>query len=68
MRDVGREEEHFALVDGEVAVGGRVFGHVYYAEEHGAFVLVEPFCGAVDVVVGAGVGAADDLEGGVSAV
>lgn len=36
-------------------------------QQHGAFVLVEPFCGLIDVVVCASVGTADnhDSDGGV---
>ncbi|KAJ4372501.1 Origin recognition complex subunit 3 [Neocucurbitaria cava] len=59
MRCIRREQEHVSLVDVDVAellVGGLRL--VYHLEEHGAFVLVEPFCRLVDVVVGALVGAA----------
>lgn len=57
MGGVGGQEEHVALADDDVAEGAVVDD----LEEHGALVLVEPFGGFVDVVVGAGVGAADDL-------
>lgn len=59
MRGVGREEEDRTFVDGDVLWswwGGR---GVDCSQEHGAAVLVEEFGGCVDVVVGAGVGAAD---------
>lgn len=59
---VGRKEEHVALADDDV-LEGVVVGGVDDLEEHGAAVLVEPFGGLVDVVVGAGVGAADDHDG-----
>jgi hypothetical protein len=52
------QEEHFAFGDYYVAEGA----FVDYFEHHGAAVLVEPFGGFVDVVVGAGVGTAYDLE------
>ncbi|KFY64587.1 hypothetical protein V497_01651 [Pseudogymnoascus sp. VKM F-4516 (FW-969)] len=57
--DVGGEEEHGAFGYGEGA-GGAVVDDL---QEEGAAVLVEPFGGGVDVVVCAGVGAADDLVG-----
>ena len=60
VRGIGREEKHLAFPDRDVAV----LGLVDHFEEHGAAVLVEPFGGRVDVVVCAGVGAADDLWGG----
>jgi hypothetical protein len=61
---VRRQQEHVALVDEDVAVlfPGRV-RRVDDFQEHAAFVLVEPFGGFVDVVVCAGVGAADDHDG-----
>jgi hypothetical protein len=61
MRHIARQEEQFALVDVDVAelVGRGLDGF----EEHAAFVLVEEFGSAVDVVVCAGVGAADDHDG-----
>lgn len=64
MGCVGREEEHAAFVDGDVAVDGFGGGGFDDFEEHRAFVLVEEFGGGVDMVVCAGVGAADDLWGG----
>lgn len=57
--DVRGKDEHGAFGDGEGA-GGAVVDDL---EEEGAAVLVEPFGGAVDVVVCAGVGTADDLVG-----
>lgn len=57
MRRVGGQQEHVALADDDVAKGRAVDD----LEHHGAAVLVEPLGGLVDVVVGAGVGAADDL-------
>lgn len=45
----------------ELAAGGLCFIDDF--EEHGAFVLVEPFGGFVDVVVCALVGAADNHDG-----
>lgn len=59
VRRVGREQEHVALVDVNVAE----LVVVNDLEQHGAFVLVEPFSGLVDVVVGALVGPADDHDG-----
>ncbi|KFZ04573.1 hypothetical protein V502_10048, partial [Pseudogymnoascus sp. VKM F-4520 (FW-2644)] len=59
VRDVGREEEHRAFGDGQGAGDDAIDDF----EEEGATVLVEPFGGAVDVVVCAGIGAADDLVG-----
>lgn len=60
VRRVGGQQEHFALVDGDVAE----FVVVDDFEEHAAFVLVEPLRGLVDVVVCSCVGTADDLGGG----
>lgn len=37
-------------------------------EEHGAFILVEPFGGFVDVVVGSGVGSSYDHDGNIFVV
>lgn len=63
MWDVGWEEEHRAFGDGESAGDEAVDDF----EEEGTAVLVEPFGCAVDVVVCAGIRAADDLVGrGVS--
>jgi hypothetical protein len=59
VRRVGRQEIHLAFVDVDVAEPDL---RVDDFEEHAAFVLVEPFGGCVDVVVSAGVGAADNLE------
>ena len=60
MRDVARQQEQLALVDVDVAelAGGGLDG----LEKHAAGVLVEELRGGVDVVVGAGVGAADDHD------
>lgn len=58
VRRVGGQQEHVALADDDVAEGRAVDD----LEDHGAAVLVEPFGGLVDVVVGAGVGATDDLQ------
>ncbi len=64
MRRVGGQEEHFALADGDVAGGGSGAGSaVDDFERHAAAVLVEAFGGGVDVVVCAGIEAADDLVG-----
>lgn len=57
MGCVGREEEHAAFVDDYIFEGAVVDDF----EHHGAFVLVEPFGGFVDVVVGAGVGSSYNL-------
>ena len=71
MGSVGGKEEHAAFVDGDVEEGGRWGGRgrggglVDDFQQHAAPVLVEPFGGGVYVVVGAGVGAADDLEEGL---
>lgn len=67
MRHIPRQKEELALVDVDVDEGVVLHGF----EQHAAAVLVEEFGGAVDVVVGAGVGAADDHDGervGVDAV
>ena len=55
---VAGEEKHVALADDDVAE----LALIDDLEHHGALVLVEPLGGLVDVVVGPGVGAADDLE------
>lgn len=57
VRRVGRQEEHVALVDDDVAE----LAFVHDLEHHGAAVLVEPFGGLVDVVICAGVGTANNL-------
>jgi hypothetical protein len=57
VRRVGGQEEHVALADENVFEGAVVDD----LEDHGAAVLVKVFGGCVDVVVCAGVGAADDL-------
>ena len=49
MGRVGRKEEHLAFTDDDVPE----FAFVDDFQYHGAFVLVEPFSGFVDVVVGA---------------
>jgi len=59
VRCVWREQEHLAFGDDDVAEGAFVDDF----EEHGATVLVEPFGGFVDVVVGSGVGTAYYLLG-----
>ncbi|RBQ78392.1 hypothetical protein VDGD_21221 [Verticillium dahliae] len=59
VRRVGGQQEHVALADDDVLEGA--VGRVDDLEGHGALVLVEPLGRRVDVVVGAGVGAADDL-------
>jgi hypothetical protein len=56
---VAGQQEHVALADDDVAEDAVVDDLEY----HGALVLVEPLGGLVDVVVGTGVGAADDLGG-----
>lgn len=67
MRRVGRQEEHGAFMNYYVPEFGMGFGDggIDDFEEHGAFVLVEPFGCLVDVVVGSGVGSAYDLGGGL---
>lgn len=63
---VGWQKEHFALADGNVAEDGvGAAGAVDDFEQHAATVLVEPFRGRVNVVVCAGVWAADDLLRGL---
>jgi hypothetical protein len=57
VRRVAGQQEHVAFADDDVAE----LAVVDDLEQHGAFVLVKPFRSLVDVVVGAGVGAADDL-------
>lgn len=63
------QEEHVAFVDtyiAELLSGGK--GVVHDLEEHGAFMLVEPFGGLVDVVICALIGAADDHDSHVIVV
>lgn len=55
---VGGQQEHVALADDDVAE----LAVVDDFEHHGALVLVEPLWRLVDVVVGSGVGPADDLD------
>ena len=57
VRGVARQKKHLALADDDVPE----VPVVDHLEHHGALVLVEPLGSLVDVVVGAGVGAADDL-------
>lgn len=57
VRGVGREEEHVALANDDVAENAVIDNF----EHHGTAVLVEPLRSLVDMVVGAGVGPADDL-------
>lgn len=59
VRRIRRQEEHVALVNVDIAE----LVVVDDFEQHGALVLVEPFRGLVDVVVGALVGAAHDHDG-----
>lgn len=61
MRHVARQQKQLALVDVDVAelVGAGLDG----LEQHAAAVLVEELGRRVDVIVGAGVGAADDHDG-----
>lgn len=66
---VGWKQKHVPLVD--VYVAELLFCWcrlVYDLEEHGAFVLVEPFCCLIDVVVCSLVGATDDHDGYVVVV
>lgn len=58
MRGVSREEEHVAFVDDDIAE----YAIVDNLEHHGAFVLVEPFGCLVDVIVGSGIGSADNHD------
>jgi len=58
VRRVGRQEEHVALADDNVAEGAIIDDF----EHHGALVLVEPFGRLINVVVGAGVWPADDHD------
>ena len=64
MRRIWRQQKHVAFVDMYVA---ELFGgwerRVDDFQEHGAFVLVEPFCCFVDMVVCAFIGAADYHDG-----
>ncbi len=60
MRGVGRKQEHAAFGDEYVFEGFRG-GGIDDFQEHGALVLVEPFWGRVDMVIGAGVGPPYDL-------
>ena len=61
VRRIGRKEKHLTFTDGDVAVRWRgVFVDDF--EEHGAAVLVEPFCGGVDVVVCSGIRTADNHD------
>jgi hypothetical protein len=61
VRDVAGQQKELALVD--VDVFELVCGGLDGLEQHAAFVLVEEFGGAVEVVVCASVGAADDHDG-----
>lgn len=67
VRHVGRQQEHLALVDVDVAegLGGGVVLPIDDLEQHAPLVLVEPLGRGVDVVVGARVGPADDHDGHV---
>lgn len=61
VRRVRREQEHFALMDVDVAeVGAR--GRVDDTEKHPALVLIEPLGRLVDMVICAGVRATDDHD------
>lgn len=57
VRRVGGQEEHVALPDDDVSEDAVVDD----LECHGAAVLVKPLGRLVDVVIGAGIGAADNL-------
>ena len=58
MRGIGRQEEHLAFADGYVSM----FSLVNDLQEHRALVLVEPFGSGIDMIVCAGVWAANDLN------
>lgn len=55
---VGRQKEHFAFADRNISV----FAIVYNFEEHRPAILVKPLGCIIDMEVGTGVGAADDLD------
>lgn len=57
MRGVWGQEEHFTLMDRDIPM----YSIIDDLEEHGATVLIEPFGGLIDMEIGAGIGAANDL-------
>lgn len=57
VRGVGRQEKHVALVDDQISKDTVIDDFEY----HCAAVLIKPLWCLVDVVIGAGVGAADNL-------
>lgn len=60
---VGGQEEEAVLVDGDIKWCVRGGGRVHGLQQHGAFVLVKELGRCVDMVVSAGVGAADNHDG-----
>ena len=62
MGGIGRKEKHLAFANWNITEGWGGFGVIDF-QKHRTAVLVEPFGGGVDMVVCAGVGAANDLEG-----
>jgi hypothetical protein len=63
VRGVGWQQEHLALADDNVAE----FTIVDDLEQHGALVLVEPLGCFIYMIIGARVGAPDDLKSRISA-
>lgn len=64
VRSVWGQQKHVALMNVyvlELLVGGE--GGIDYFQQHGAFVLVKPFCGFVDVVVCSFVGTTNYHDG-----
>lgn len=59
MGRVWREQEHFALPNRNIAESIVVLDNF---EEHRATILVKPFGGLVDMIVGPSVGSAHNLE------
>jgi hypothetical protein len=57
VRNVWGQQEHLAFANREVPE----FAFINDFEEHGAAVLVEPFCRFIDVIVCSGIWAADNL-------
>lgn len=57
MGDIWRKKKHLALADGEITKRALIDN----PEQHRATILVEPFGGLVDMIVGPSVGSANDL-------
>lgn len=57
MGDIWRKQKHLALANGEITERALIDN----PEKHRATILVEPFRGLVDMIVGPSVGSANDL-------